>query len=750
MRYIIRIIFFLLAFQTELSAQNFLFDNDIIIIKGSDTLKNAWAGGFNNPQWSQADFNGDGLADLFVFDRSDASVSIFIAQNLQGKINYLFSPNLAFKLLPKLYYWALLRDVNCDGVEDVVTSDVQQNLIYYLGKRKNDELSFSNAPISLKYKFLEYENGPMISNPNLYIPASDISGFADMDFDGDLDILVNNTDGTSVLFFRNYAVERFARCDTFDLELVSLCWGHFAEIYDGNNFDVDLNKAPCQAEYKTSHVGGTLTPINLNGDTLMDCIISDAGLNNMIALFNGGNRKIAHIIDRDAKFPTSSEAVDISYFPAAYILDVNGDGKQDLIASPNDAITGEDVACAWYYENISDSDTPNFLLQSKDFLVREMPDLGRGVTPVWWDYNKDGLPDLILAGRSKFITFNQSKANLTVYKNVGTKNHPVLSWVTDSLLDFSGAGIDQLFLTPAFADLDGDGDDDLLLGGLSKGWVSYWENTASANDSLPVFKFRIQNYLNLPDVRLIESAPCFYDWDKDGDLDLVVGTGIGEIFFYRNTGSSNAPSFRLETEKLGYIKVTDEFSPYLGKAYPFFMDGNNDGLDELWVSNASGKIYIYHLCPNPLDSFPLAQILFQEKPLSKNLKVSIFPQTDSNHHITLTIGTERGGILSAKSHVLSFQADSSGCSLIKPPPKDTTKQFSTFKIFPNPASDLVTVSIPETGVLVVYNLLGQKVASFALFTPQTSLKLGEMVNGIYILNFTSENYRKSDYLMIVR
>ena len=47
------------------------------VVQGTDTLRNAWAGGLDAPQFSNIDLNGDGNQDLFVFDRSNHRVFTF-------------------------------------------------------------------------------------------------------------------------------------------------------------------------------------------------------------------------------------------------------------------------------------------------------------------------------------------------------------------------------------------------------------------------------------------------------------------------------------------------------------------------------------------------------------------------------------------------------------------------------------------------------------------------------------------------
>ena len=43
------------------------------------------------------------------------------------------------------------------------------------------------------------------------------------------------------------------------------------------------------------------------------------------------------------------------------------------------------------------------------------------------------------------------------------------------------------------------------------------------------------------------SSPVFADIDNDGDLDLVIGNEDGTLDYYENTGGANAPAYVLRT-----------------------------------------------------------------------------------------------------------------------------------------------------------------------------------------------------------
>ncbi len=102
------------------------------------------------------------------------------------------------------------------------------------------------------------------------------------------------------------------------------------------------------------------------------------------------------------------------------------------------------------------------------------------------------------------------------------------------------------YSAPSFADLDGDGDLDAVVGE-HDGTLHYFENTGSA--IAPAFTERTgaANPFNGVDVGFY-STPSFADLDGDGDLDAVVGEHDGTLRYFENTGSAIAPAF---TERTG-------------------------------------------------------------------------------------------------------------------------------------------------------------------------------------------------------
>ena len=93
--------------------------------------------------------------------------------------------------------------------------------------------------------------------------------------------------------------------------------------------------------------------------------------------------------------------------------------------------------------------------------------------------------------------------------------------------------------TPAVADLDGDGDLDVLAAGRAA--FFYFENTAGPS-ATPVFATGVGNPFGLSPASN-SPAPAVADLDTDGDLDVLAGESIGRFYYFENarTVAAEAP-----------------------------------------------------------------------------------------------------------------------------------------------------------------------------------------------------------------
>lgn len=143
--------------------------------------------------------------------------------------------------------------------------------------------------------------------------------------------------------------------------------------------------------------------------------------------------------------------------------------------------------------------------------------------------------------------------------------------------------------SPNFADFDGDGDQDLLCGEFLDGFT-YFENVGSR--SVP--KYAPGRRLLTPegkplamDLEMI--TPAAIDWDKDGDLDLIVGDEDGRVALVENTGmlrNDHTPQFLPPK----YFQQEADNLKCGALATPVGFDWDGDGDTDIISGNTAGYI----------------------------------------------------------------------------------------------------------------------------------------------------------------
>ena len=193
--------------------QNTFFSkvDDVEVIENSSALSSPWMGGINAAQFSTIDVNNDNLEDLFIFDRTGNTISIYINTGS----DYIYSSEYADKF-PDLQYWALLRDYNQDGKKDIF-SYVSGGIGVWLNTSNGSQLSFTQQTFT---NYTTNTQDPYVlsfqfgNQTNLFVSKVDIPDINDIDGDGDLDVLTFGVLGSRVEYHQNLSVDLGYGTDT--------------------------------------------------------------------------------------------------------------------------------------------------------------------------------------------------------------------------------------------------------------------------------------------------------------------------------------------------------------------------------------------------------------------------------------------------------------------------------------------------------------------------------------------------------
>jgi hypothetical protein len=466
------------------------------------------------------DYNDDGLPDIFTYGiggmkvyRNVGNETIghqfvleeAILRSMQGNINAVMYVSSAD--IPAIV------DVDGDGDVDILTFHIGGDRVEY---HKNLSMELFGIPDSLKYElrnecwgnFRESDTDNTITlNSNVFPCGSGGSGVPNPEFvlsDEEIMAIENNRD------------ERHAGSTLMALDY-------------NNNGVMDL-------------VLGDIAYPNLvkmqNGGSAPNT-----------------NSSMASV---DYFFPGNSTPASVTLFPAAFLVDADHDGVKDLVVTPNAKIVSENISSVWRYKNTGTDELPNFVFQEENFLQNQMIDVGSGSMPSLVDVNGDGLQDLLVANFFAYKPILDKESRVAYYRNTGTAENPVFTFVTYNQFNLTSFGLGlRVVPTFGDIDGDGDldmilGDETgrihLFTNSAGSG------NTMAFSNQTFNLQDEDGNFISVGTF----SAPCLVDVDRDGLLDLVIGNKNGILAYYRNSGTASNPAFVLVNPNFGGIDVAPD------------------------------------------------------------------------------------------------------------------------------------------------------------------------------------------------
>ncbi len=701
-----------------------------------------WEGGFNNPYLAQVDLDRDGDKDLVILEKAEDRLYAYENGGTPNQVDYRLNNDLISGFPAEgISQFLHFEDINCDNVPDLFTYTPigGAGIGVYTGSWVNNRLTFTLLINRLNDQ----------SNNQIYADQTKKPDFLDINGDGDMDIILfEQFDGTIGLY-ENQRVERGNDCLNLVFKKVTNCWGYLCECsFITNEITLNYNNSLCfysglqgggtqegdpdTTVPGTRHAGSTITMLDVNKDGWHEILIGDAGYDNLIFLHNGPTVKTPvrdSLVAQDTAFPFYDVPVDFPVFPAAFYMDVDNDGLNDLLVTsfgPNSCALGGTADTSynrgniWWYRNVGTPVRDSFLLVSRNFLIDNVVDVGHQSAPLLVDVNYDGLTDLILSRCFAYDTLRQVQRGLVWYENTGTASNPQFTHRDD---DWGGlAQYRWNALHPSLGDLDNDGDLDLIVGDYS-GNIYVLLNAAGVGQP-PAFQLYDTLYNGG------YATPHIIDINDDSRPDFVNGEIQGRIQYWQNTGTEQAPAFTQIDPFFGQVdtRVTDFF----GHCTPWMGDMDGDGELEAFSGSNNGTLFFYDNLENYLPSLPwiVTTDNYLDYPMGRLTALSV-ADLNGDGQVEIAVGNQRGG--------LSIFTTGTGVGMT------SAQEPSIVQVYPNPATDLVQVrwqSRPDEEVSIrLLDMQGRTVwqQQSAFSRNEALIAVKNLSAGVYLLRWTQDD-----------
>ncbi|KAK7231550.1 calcium ion binding protein [Aureococcus anophagefferens] len=436
-----------------------------------------------------ADLDGDADADLVV---GNFAGTFAYHENAGG--NFVEREGHAVaNVTVDVYSHATFGDLDGDLDLDLLCGDSSTSLKYYVNVGDARTPAFA----------------PAVDDPFAEVYVSSrygVPALADADGDGDLDLVVGDRAGDVQLLINvgSAAAPVFAPALTWQADAAAAAAG--------------------------DNVFASVTVGDLDGDAYVDVV---AGV---------GSGVLKAFLSRTFADPVPFAAVESVADPvlalevlgpnenwaAPALGDWDGDGDLDMVVGAFEALV--------YVENVGAAAAPAFEVlerAAREYEARpnstfaDLAFFGNELKPALGDLDGDGDLDLVVGELTGELTYLRNDGGLLA--------EPVLLATPAS---------HGRRAAPALGDVDGDGDLDLVVGD-EDGWVYYYVNVGDATNA--AFAEDEDTFWSVWSTAM--ATPALADVDGDGDLDVILGESFGDrnladkLLYFENTGDVSAPEF---------------------------------------------------------------------------------------------------------------------------------------------------------------------------------------------------------------
>jgi hypothetical protein len=541
-------------------------------------------GGLNVPRPQFADVDGDGDQDLFIQERT-GELAFFEHVADGDSMRYVWRTDHFQNL--EVGEWTRFADLDQDGDPDLLAERPYSYIRVFRNESTEAQLRFTRVVDSLR----------MPGGKPIFSDRQNIPNVTDIDCNGRLDLFLGKLDGT---------IARYEATDATGIPRFQKVTEQFEGIEIVN-----------QQMMSARHGANTLTFADVDGDGDEDLFWGDFFEPGLLLIENTGSCSAPDLTGDPEPFPPS-DPLATSGYNAPAVTDWGNDGDPDLFVG---------VLGGAFDANTTLSDNFHFFRHTADGFTHETGqflgalDTGSESTVAMGDLDGDGDLDGLVA--NKIDPRRTQTARVYLLENTGAPTAP--SYQLRDALD----GLPAAYhFAPALGDLDDDGTPDLILGTWGGSLLHY---TGNGDGS---FTKAADPLLELP--RGSNAMPALGDLDDDGDLDLVVGESAGTLTYYRNDGSPTDPAFTLVSEAFADLAVDNRSAPAL-------HDVDRDGdLDLLVGSETDGFVLARNTGTPSNPQFADARPVDLDAP---RLAAPTFADVNGDGSPDLVAGSDGGGLV---------------------------------------------------------------------------------------------------------
>jgi large repetitive protein len=254
--------------------------------------------------------------------------------------------------------------------------------------------------------------------------------------------------------------------------------------------------------FNISAIGGNATPFPVDLDNDGDFDMFSGGTGGLRYFENIGTNKVASF-GPEVQSPFS--IISPSGIAKPYLIDIDNDNDMDIFVGATDGNT-------YYYENTGNANNPSFAASIMNPF--NLKNVGSRSAPAFADLDKDGDLDALIGAKD---------GSLNYFENIGTVNNPNFKSIGANPFNLKNTGQDA---KPFFADLDDDGDADLMVG-IGFGDYYYFENITKGTGIDKIKKGNINIYPN----PFKEFTTIHLMGNISNDLKLAVTDVFGRIVY---------------------------------------------------------------------------------------------------------------------------------------------------------------------------------------------------------------------------